>query len=125
MNTTSNIKTFEDACKALNLDSEKVLPDFSLFPEKHQKAMTAHAKLVIIAEALNDGWTPDWVNREWDKYYPWFNMGGSSGSGFSFIGCDDWFSLSGSGSRLCFKSRYLAQYAGEQFLELFKDYFLI
>ena len=41
----NEIKTFEDACKALKLDPEKVIPDFSMFPEKHQKAMIAHAKL--------------------------------------------------------------------------------
>jgi len=87
--------------------------------------MTAHAKLVIIAEALNEGWTPDWGNREWDKYYPWFNRGGSSVSGFSYFGCGRWVWTSCSGFRLCFKSRYLAQYAGKQFLDLFKDYFLI
>ena len=121
----TKIKTFEDACEALELDAKKVIPDFSMFPEKHQKAMVAHAKLIIIAEALNEGWEPDWGNREWDKYYPWFDMGGSSGSGFAYVGYAHWDSASACGSRLCFKSRELAEYAGEQFKELYKDYFLI
>ena len=81
----SKIKTFEDACKALNLDPEQVLPIVSGVPEKHQKAIVSHAKLVIIAEALNEGWQPDWNDSgEW-KYYPWFRM--SSGSGLAYYGC--------------------------------------
>lgn len=118
------IKTFEDACKALNLDSEKVLPDFSNYPSHHAKAMMAHAKLVIIAEALNEGGTPDWNNGKYDKYYPWFKMGGSSGSGFSFDSHGGWDSHSDCGSRLCFKTRELAKYAGTQFEDLYKEYFL-
>ena len=122
---THKIKTFEDACKALKLDPEKVLPDFSMFPEQHRKAMTAHAKLIIIAQALNGNWKPDWDNGEWDKYYPWFDMDSSSGSGFSYDGYDDWCSISLVGSRLCFKSRELAEYAGKQFEDLYRDYFVI
>ncbi|UOY07739.1 hypothetical protein L0P88_04110 [Muricauda sp. SCSIO 64092] len=119
------IKTFEDACKVLGLDPEKVIPDFSMFQEEHQKAMVAHAKLVIIAQALNGDWKPDWGNREWDKYCPWFSMGGSSGSGFAPCDSVSWRSRSGVGSRLCFKSSEIAKYAGKQFEELYKDYFLI
>ncbi|MGB5818839.1 MAG: hypothetical protein WBG90_05090 [Saonia sp.] len=121
----SKIKTFEEACEALKLDPENVVPDFSMFPEKHQKAMSAHAKLIIIAEALNEGWQPDWGNGKWDKYFPWFNMGGSSGSGFSYHACGRGHSTSYCGSRLCFKSSELAKYAGNQFLHLYKDYYLM
>jgi hypothetical protein len=28
-------------------------------PKHHQEATIAHAKLVIITEAMNDGWKPD------------------------------------------------------------------
>jgi hypothetical protein len=121
----SKIKTFEEACEALELDSKKVVPDFSMYPEKHQKAMVAHSKLVIIAEALNEGWQPDWGNRSEYKYDPWFYMGGSSGSGFAFVDYAGWFTSSPCGSRLCFKSRELAEYAGEQFTDLYKDYYLM
>lgn len=121
----NQIKTFEDACTALGLNPETVLPDFSLFPEKHQKAMTAHAKLIIIAEALNEGWKPDWKDYSERKYELWFDMDSSAGSGFSYLGYDDWASTSYVGSRLCFKSRELARYAGEQFEKLYEDYFVI
>jgi hypothetical protein len=117
------IKTFEAACKQLKLDPKKVLPQVTGVPKKHQEAIVAHAKLVIITEALNEGWTPDWENSDEWKYYPWFDM--SSGSGLSFDGCAYRFSHSGVGSRLCFKTAELAKYAGTQFKKLYTQYFLI
>ena len=121
----TKIKTFEDACIKLGVDPEKVLPDFSMFPKQHQKAMTAHAKLIIIADALNGDWKPDWENGEWDKYYPWFAMGSPSGSGFSFGAAANWTTGSDAGSRLCFQSSEIAEYVGRQFEDLYKDYFVM
>lgn len=118
----AKIKTFEEACKALKLDPVKSLPNVTGMPKLHQAAIIAHAKLVIIAEALNEGWKADWENGNWDKYYPWFKM---SGSGLSFNGFDFQYSFSGVGSRLCFKSSELAEYAGKKFIKLYKEYFLI
>ena len=115
----TEIKTFEDACKALSLDVATVIPDFSGYPPKHQAAQIAHSKLVIIAEALNGGWAPDWDNNNEYKYYPYFDME----KGFSFCIYDDFYTHSSTGSRLCFKNRELAQYAGEKFLTLYKQYF--
>jgi len=123
------IKTFEAACKALKLDAVKVLPDFSAFPKHHQDAMIAHTKLIIITEALNkvnndnNTWKPNWSDSSEWKYYPWFDL--SSGSGLSYYVCDNRGSGSAVGSRLCFKSRELAEYAGKQFLKLYETYFLL
>lgn len=119
------IKSFEDAC--LHLKIEPKLPDVSMLPERHQKALLAHCQLVIITEALNtseDGetWKPDWDNHNEWKYYPWFVM---SSSGFGFYGVDYRASLSSVGSRLCFRTRKLAEYAGKTFTDRYKDYFLI
>ena len=80
----------------------------------------------MIAEALNEGWTPDWSNGEWDKWYPWFKMDDSSSAGrFSFGDAGILFSISAVVSRLCFKSEELADYAGTQFLELYRELFVI
>jgi len=119
----TEIKTFEDACKAINVEPT-IIPDFSLFPESDQQAMIAHAKLVIIAKAINGDWVPDWTNGEWDKYYPWFKMGSPSGGGFSYDDCVAWDTGSDVGSRLCFESREKAIYAGKQFEDLYKVYFV-
>ena len=119
----NEIKTFEDACNKLGYDSN--IPNFEGMPENYQKPLIAHYKLCIIAEALNEGWKPDW--NDWDqlKYYPWFEMGSPSGSGFSYGDFVCWFAASYAGSRLCFKSRELAVYAGKQFEQLYKEYFVL
>ena len=119
------IKSFEDACAALNLNPETILPDFSVFPEPHQKAMSAHAKLVIIAEALNEGWKADWSDSDQWKYYPWFDMEASASGGFSYDDCVIGWAGSYVGSRLCFKSAELAKYAAETFTDIYKEFFLI
>lgn len=119
----SKIKTFEAACKELQLDPEKCLPKVTGVPKQHQDAIVAHAKLVIITEALNEGWKPDWKNDDEYKYYPWFNL--CSGSGFSFDGYGYIDSGSHVGSRLCFKTRDLAEYAGKQFIKLYEQYFVL
>ena len=86
----------------------------------------AYKMLKVIAAALNEGWTPDWSNGEFDKWHPWFDMDDSSSAGrFSFRGYDDLRSCSGVGSRLCFKSKDLATYAGTQFLDIYKDFFTV
>ena len=122
---TEKVKTFEDACEVLNIVPS--IPDFSAMPEDMQKPLLAHFKLVIIAEALNEGWKPDWTNDRWDKWYPWFDMNaGSSSSGrFSFDYSGNRLSFSICGSRLCFKSEELADYAGTQFEDLYREYFVI
>ncbi|MDI6034014.1 hypothetical protein QLS91_13110 [Flavobacterium sp. LB2P84] len=120
----TDIKTFEDACKALALNPENVVPDFSLFPKSEIQAMIAHSKLVIIAKAINGEWVADWKDWNQYKYYPWFEMGSSSGVGFSCNDCDIWITYSFVGSRLCFESRDQAKYAGKQFEELYKSYFI-
>src|SRR5438034_77770 len=110
MKNFNEIKTFEDACKVKHLAAKKVIPDFKAYPAKDRKAMIAHAKLVIIASALNrlanngKKWKPDWNNNQWDKYHIWFWMNGGS-SGFRFHVYDAWDSVSYCGSRLCFISR--------------------
>lgn len=115
-----NIKTFEDACTALKISFTP--------PEGLTKDELAYMKLKIIVKALNEGWEPNWNNWDEYKYYPWFIMGecnGSPGSGFSYNDCVYGLTCSGVGSRLCFKSQELSDYAGEQFQELYKDFFLI
>ncbi len=122
----NNIKTFEDACVALGISTE--IPDFSTSPEKHRNALIAHYKLVIINEAINKGWEPNWGNWDERKYYPWFEFqeGSDKSSGFGFS-YDDW-TISDTdtavGAHLCFKTSELAEYAGKQFIELYKEYFI-
>lgn len=124
MDIKDKVKSFEDACKVLDITPS--VPVVTGIPEKYQKPLIANYQLMVIAEALNEGWTPDWSNGEWDKWYPWFNMDNSSSAGrFSFRVSDLRRSCSSVGSRLCFKSEELADYAGTQFLELYRELFVI
>ena len=121
LNAMKKIKTFEDACKALKINPALLL-DVSMLPEGDRKHIIANYKLIKIAEALNEGWKPDWENYNERKYYPWFSMDTPSGFGFSYSHCDHSLSSSGVGSRLCFKSSELAEYAGKQFEAIYNDY---
>lgn len=117
MSIIEKIKTFEDAMQATGRTE---MPDFSTFPEDMRKHFEALFKMVVIVEALNEGWKPDWDNgNEW-KYYPWFWMSPSS---FAFHDsyCDYVGAIAGCGSRLKLKSRELAEYCGEQFIDIWKD----
>ncbi|MPL54934.1 hypothetical protein SDC9_00400 [bioreactor metagenome] len=117
------IKTFDDVIRELGDDPEEFKNAISIMEEPDE---IAYVKLKLIAKALNEGWTPDWSNGEWDKWYPWFKMDDSSFAGrFSFGGAVNQLSHSLVGSRLCFKSKDLATYAGTQFLDIYKDFFTI
>ena len=124
MDIKDKVKSFEDACKVLDITPS--VPVVTGIPEKYQKPLIANYQLMVIAEALNEGWTPDWSNGEWDKWYPWFVLDDSSSAGrFSFDVADNQRSGSSVGSRLCFKSKDLATYAGTQFLDIYKDFFTV
>ena len=117
--------TFEEACTSRGYDAATVLPDVSKFPVKHQKAITAYAMLVIIAEAINEGKEPDWNDGNEKKWIPWFDMevDKNNPSGFRYLGayCDLTITCSAGGSRLCFHSEELAIYAGQQFIDLYNQ----
>jgi len=115
---TDRIKTFKDACEALGLNPDQCVPE-ATGPDGG--AIQAYAMMFIIARALNEGWQPDWNNSSQYKYYPWFDM--RSGVGFSRSFCDGSHSGTTVGSRLCFKSRELAEYAGNQFEDIYKAMF--
>ena len=120
MSIIEKIKTFEDAMEATG---RKEVPDFSSFPEEMRKHFEALFKMVVIVEALNEGWKPDWDNYNEAKYYPWFDMSPSS---FAFYAsfCVFGSAYAGCGSRLALKSEQLANYCGKQFLELWKEMLL-
>lgn len=119
----SNIKTYADICKIDGVDPIKSLP----FPEAKtadEIAVNSVAKVFRINCVLNEGWTPDWLNYDEYKYYPWFDMAGS-GSGFSYYDCCYAYVFSCVGSRLVYKTRELAKFAGQTFLEEYKGYMVI
>lgn len=113
---TDRIKTFEDACHELGISPSTVGMGGD------SKDEIAYKKLKVIVAALNEGWKPNWTNSSEYKYYPWFDL--SSGSGLSCNDYGTYYSHSHVGSRLCFKSKELAQYAGKQFLDIYTEFFI-
>lgn len=114
------VKIIEDVLKENGL----TLAEFKKSCEGLSEDEINYRLIKFISRALNEGWHPDWSNSDEYKYVPWFNMG-SSASGFSYDDYDYWVTDSDAGSRLCFKSRELAEYAGKQFTDVYKKFMLI
>lgn len=147
---TERIKTFEDAYNALgevnplckHYDNMRYLED-----ELPGKDILAYLKLRIIAAALNEGWTPQFIEDE-RRYYPFFYLytqqeidemseddkkkvllfGGDShygsGCGLAVAASTSVWSYSDSyvSARLAVKNYDLALYFGKQFIEIWSDY---
>lgn len=120
---TKRVKTYADACAVLGIEpiNEEVFTKLGFTKDE-----IAYRKLKTVIEALNEGWQPDWSDRSEYKYWNWFVYRTSS-AGF---GCANSSNAppnayTGVGSRLCFKTRELAEYAGRQFEDLYNDFFLI
>lgn len=123
------IKTFEAACKALKLDPKKATPKIVGFPKQHAKALIAVGKLMIIIQALNGDWKPNWQDTNQVKYYGWWDLNKDSNnrSGFRlYLVCARYLG-SNVGSRLCFRSRELAEWAYKQpqIKKLYKEFMLL
>lgn len=95
-------------------------PDFSDLPKDMRKRFIALYKMEVITEALNEGWKADWDNSDENKYYPYFFMSPFS---FAFRASlyGDAYASAGGGSRLCYKTRELAEYSAKQFIDIWKD----
>ena len=117
---TERVKSYEDACAVLGLNPAELDVTVSGFGTD-SNSIKAYGKLVVIARALNEGWTPDWTNSDEYKYYPWFKYDGA-GFGFSGTCYVCWSADAGVGSRLCFKTDALAEYAGKQFIEIYNEF---
>lgn len=123
------IKTFEAACKALKLDPKKATPKIVGFPKQHAKALIAVGKLMIIIQALNGDWKPNWQDTNQVKYYGWWDLNKDSNnrSGFRLHCVDVCYLNSYVSSRLCFRSRELAEWAYKQpqIKKLYKEFMLL
>lgn len=122
-NITDRVKSFEDACQVLGISTN--VPEVKGLPRKHQKAIIANYKLIVIAEALNEGWKPNWQDSDEYKYYPWFDMSNPAGVGCSHTHSTASSAAASIGSRLCLKNRELAIYFGQTFTDLFNDSLLL
>ena len=146
------VKTFEDAVAILG-DEHPLVAQFRVIESSFKEAdnnlhLFAYARLVIIAEALNEGWKPKFDGDEC-RYYPWFyiytkkeyeeldedekkdcRVVGRSHNDASAIGGVVYavanyassHSYTSYGSRLAFKTRELAEYCGKQFIDIWEKF---
>lgn len=147
------IKTFEDAVEALGEEHPFVVAYRQIEDiDECGDDIEAYLKLRIIVAALNEGWTPKFEKDEW-RYYPWFwlytngqieemneeekaqvcrvvGRANSNASAYGGLVCSVAFSVSSYssthyGSRLAFKTEELAEYAGKQFIEIYRDFMIV
>ena len=146
------VKTFEDAVAILG-DEHPLVAQFRVINSSFKEAdnnlhLFAYARLVIIAEALNEGWRPKFDGEEC-YYYPWFHIYNKKkykkldvdekkhchvvcrsdfiaiaygGVSYAFASIDASNSAASYGSRLAFKTRELAEYCGKQFIEIWEQW---
>jgi len=147
---TERIKTLDDACNALG-DEHPLVTQYRLTAAAYKgdpmtEDFIAYLKLRIIVAALNEGWEPKFTEDEY-RYFPWFyfytkeeydklddeekgrcvlRSGGGTNSSSGFVNCYANNVASNSntndGSRLAFRTRELAAYAGRQFIEEWADF---
>lgn len=146
------IKTFEDAVNAIGEDHPLVAQYKAItnaFKEDDNNLhMFAYTRIAIIAEALNEGWRPEYTENEY-RYYPWFglytqeeydemddddkeccrfvgrsNVSAYAGGGLVYASAYGGSASSNTvfGSRFAFKSRDLAIYCGKQFIDIWINY---
>lgn len=142
------IKTFDDAIQELGEEHPyvKAYREWMRVRLANQKDIEAYLKLRIIAAALNEGWKPTFGKDKW-RYFPWFiiyskeeleemddeersRVVGRAGSNASASGglIDAYPNAASSGSgtyggsRLVFKSKELAVYCGQQFIDIWVDF---
>lgn len=117
-----DIKTFEDACEYVGVDPDQFEDAYSLLPAD----VYAFMQLRIIALALNGGVKLRYgIDRMWE---PWFNVsrdashGATAGPGYVYSFTAPSLRVRTLGSRLCYISREVAEYAGKRFIETYKQY---
>lgn len=150
---TERIKTFDDALRELGPYHELTVQwnaiTIALSNFKQKSDILAYLKLRIITAALNEGWKPKFIEGE-ERWYGWYELitkkeydklteedkssgvcrahySANAGGGLVFAGMNNasTYSRAHSGSRLAFKNRKLAEYAANQFIEIYADYCFI
>jgi hypothetical protein len=114
---TDKIKTFDDVLNALG-KSENELP-YRNPRTKAERAANAFVKIGWLSEVLNEGTELKFTDKNTYKYYPYFER---KQSGWSVYYCHVLYVFSCVGFGFFYKSSELALYAGNQFLDIYKDY---
>lgn len=118
------VESFEDACRKVGV-SPDVKPSVDSLPPRFQRSVLNYYKLLIITEALNDGWFPDFSDPSQKKWwvYSYYNSEHGAHCGLADSSSYDAWTYSDSiiGARLAFKDKETAEYALETFKPLYME----
>lgn len=112
------VKNFDDILRISGKKLEDIHP-FKNPRTNKQKSQNAFARILLIEEVLNEGWIPDWNNKNEYKYYPYFEF--RAHVGWVFCLCRRYYCVS-FGSVAYFKNSNLAIFAGKIFIEDYKEF---
>ncbi len=117
------VKTYADACGVLGIQP---MDEDAMKAAGFREDEIARRKLETIVEALNEGWKPNWNNRQQDKYGVWFWIEPKQSGADAGLACANTPDApsstdTGIGSRLCFKTRHAAEYAATTFTHLYEQ----
>ena len=127
------VKTFDDAVAILGNDNQAVIDYYAIADKTCTEDILAFAKLRVIAEALNEGWKPEFTKDEY-RYYTYYcfytkqeydNLPDEDKKTCRAVGSAYYksaFSITDAGIRIAFKNCELAEYAGQQFFDIYKDF---
>ena len=145
---TERIKTFDDAYNELGSNHPFCKAWDSIYQGNENddcediKDVIAYHKLRIITAALNEGWKPEFTQVEY-RYYPYYcfytkekykilsdeekekrraNAVVYDGLFWAYEDAAYSGPYTSHGFRLAFKNRELAEYAGKQFIDIYKDF---
>ena len=121
---TDRVKSYTDACNVLGIEP---MNEQDMKARGYRPDEIARRKLETITEALNEGWKPDWNNTDEYKYYPYFYIKenakaqGTAGLAYAYTKYSASYTFAYVGSRLCFKTEAMSDYAGRTFTELYEQ----
>lgn len=121
---TEKVKSYTDACEVLGIQP---MDEVKMKAAGFRQDEIARRQLETIVEALNEGWKPDWNDKNQDKYTVWFwikpDKRGKGNAGLAFAYTSDAPSDTYAyvGSRLCFHTTTLARYAANTFTRLYEE----
>jgi hypothetical protein len=145
------VKTFDDAVAELGNEHPFVTAYNEFDVDDNDIDIIKYLQLRIIVAALNEGWTPQFTENE-RRWYPWFtlytnaeidkmnddkkskicrvvgrsnnNANANGGLVYAIAGSASSSAYTNSAARLAFKSEKLAIYAGQQFIEIYRDFII-
>lgn len=136
------VKTFMNAVEMLGINNQTVKDYYDIANKTDAKDILAFAKLKVIAEALNEGWKPKY-NIFDGSYYTSFDVITEEeyeelsknekekclvfslpDKEIIFAIVSSKLSVACEAYKIALKSRELAEYFGQQFIDIWKDYLI-